>query len=306
MFQHDSGVPLVGEVEVHLRASDFVRHGHRSDPSYNGLVLHLVWEDDRGALAGSPTELPSGDFVVRVAVGPALDSSASRLRELVRLGPSGGEPCEAWAQRAPASEIRETVRAEGRRRLAERAWGAGRIVELNGWTSAWEELLIRALRASAGRRRESDGEHRALASKIANGLGGPALGRRSSGRPLERRPSVLIEALRQPGGPGRPRAVEIGWNAALPLLAAAASAYGDRELAAATAALVDTWPSPRPYGRTETLRRLIGPDRAPPDGRAVHGRGALYTQGMLHVQDLWCERGGCGVCPLSGADEASG
>ena len=234
--------------------------------------------------------------------------------------------------------------------LAERAWGAGRLVELNGWAGAWDELLIRALRASAGRRRESAGEQRGLAARINAALGGtsstardgpppagaasgdlaaadpasgdphasdPASGDlslsdpASGGRALaalerlarEARPSTLIEALRQPGGPGRARAVEIGWNAALPLLAAAAAAYGDRELAATTAALVDRWPAPRPYGRTEALARLTRPPGSP------QGGGMLRAQGLLHLQDLWCERGGCGVCPLSGAsggpDEAS-
>ena len=86
---------------------------------------------------------------------------------------------------------------------------------------------------------------------------------------------------------------EIGWNAVLPLLAATAAAYGDRELAANVADLVDAWPAPRPYGRTDALARLIRPGGAP------RGGGALYAQGLLHVQDLWCERGGCGVCPLS-------
>ena len=114
------------------------------------------------------------------------------------------------------------------------------------------------------------------------------------------RPSALIEALQQPGGPGRARATEIGWNAALPLLAAAAAADGDGDLAAATAALVDAWPAPRPYGRTEALRQLVANNAgAASSGR--RGGGALYAQGLLHVQDLWCERGGCGVCPLSGA-----
>ena len=184
-FQHDSGVPLVGDIEVHLRASDFVRHGHASDPAYGGLILHLVWEDDRpssdraggvpeGGAAGTPTPLPNGDFVLTVEVGPALEHSAAALRELIRLGPTGGEPCAAWAAETPAASALETVRAEGRRRLAERAWGAGRLVELLGWDGAWEELLIRAIRASVGRRRESEGEQRALAARINAAIGGPA------------------------------------------------------------------------------------------------------------------------------------
>ena len=248
--------------------------------------------------------LPSGDLVLTVAVGPVLGGVPSRLRELVRLGPSGGEPCGPWTAARPTPVVRDAVRAEGRRRLAERAWGAGQLVELNGWASAWEELLIRALRASAGRRRESDTEQRALAARINAGISGTP---RADQRPpagalpaLERlartrRPTALIEALRQPGGPGRTRAIEIGWNAALPLLIAAAAAYGDRELAANTAELVAAWPAPRPYGRTEALARLIRPDGA----TRLPGGGALYAQGLLHVQDLWCERGGCGVCPLS-------
>ena len=40
-------------------------------------------------------------------------------------------------------------------------------------------------------------------------------------------------------------------------------------------------------------------------GLAPPRAGALYAQGLLHLQDLWCTRGGCGACPLSpGGDDA--
>ena len=104
------------------------------------------------------------------------------------------------------------------------------------------------------------------------------------------RPRVLIAAFHVEGvGPGR--AAEVGWNAALPLLAAAAAAYDDAPLARATAELAERWPAPRPYGRTRALADLLGP---PP-----RGAGAQHAQGLLHLQDLWCERGGCGRCPAS-------
>ena len=83
----------------------------------------------------------------------------------------------------------------------------------------------------------------------------------------------------------------MAWNAALPLLMALAAAYGDLGLARATAALAGAWPTPRPYGRTRNLARLAGPPPA--------AAGALYAQGLLHLQDVWCARGGCGACPLS-------
>jgi hypothetical protein len=36
------GVPVSGDVELHLHAADWSAHGHASDPAYDGVVLHVV------------------------------------------------------------------------------------------------------------------------------------------------------------------------------------------------------------------------------------------------------------------------
>lgn len=289
-----AGVPVCGDVEVHLLASDFERHGHLADPAYANVLLHLVWQDDRPAdRRGGPQPLPRGGAAPTVAIGPLLGGRASRLRTLLARGPSGTEPCTTAATVLDRDRLVAMVRREGQRRLAERAWHAGALAVEHGWAGAWARLLDRALARSAGRHAEGPAARAELATGITVGLGTPV--ERGLARATES-PAALVAALRA-DGLGEARAAEVGWNAALPLLIALAAAYEDAELARATARLADAWPAPRPYGRTRALEGLLGANGATP--RA----GALWAQGLLHLQDLWCARGGCGACPLSNLGE---
>jgi hypothetical protein len=49
------GSTLEGPVELHVRASDFLRHGHIGDPHYRDTILHVVWENDT---ADPPAGIP--------------------------------------------------------------------------------------------------------------------------------------------------------------------------------------------------------------------------------------------------------
>jgi len=78
-----------GDVEVHVRASAFRLHGHGRDPAYDGVVLHLVWEDDED----EDTLLPCGRRVAVVALAPWFQSRRQELARLLKRPDAWREPC---------------------------------------------------------------------------------------------------------------------------------------------------------------------------------------------------------------------
>lgn len=40
------GITLVGNIEIHIKASHWVHHKHEQDAHYQQLILHIVWEND--------------------------------------------------------------------------------------------------------------------------------------------------------------------------------------------------------------------------------------------------------------------
>ena len=48
-----------GNVEIHVRSSDWWRHGHQSDNAYSNIILHVVYANDRQVYDASGKALPT-------------------------------------------------------------------------------------------------------------------------------------------------------------------------------------------------------------------------------------------------------
>lgn len=47
-----------GNVEIHLKSSDWYVHNHEKDPGYENVILHVVWEHDTEVFRSNNTEIP--------------------------------------------------------------------------------------------------------------------------------------------------------------------------------------------------------------------------------------------------------
>jgi len=62
------GIEWAGNIEVHIKASDFEVHQHNTDPAYNNLILHLVNENDRPVFNMRGEAVPTARMIFDTSV----------------------------------------------------------------------------------------------------------------------------------------------------------------------------------------------------------------------------------------------
>jgi hypothetical protein len=87
-------VKWAGSVEIHLRASDWLRHQHQHDPKYDQVILHVVWENDSPITRTDGSPIPTLALRGRVAVD-LLSSYQNLLHSPASL------PCAPFIKAVP-------------------------------------------------------------------------------------------------------------------------------------------------------------------------------------------------------------
>jgi hypothetical protein len=128
----------VGNVEIHINASDWKKHGHHSDPFYSTVVLHVVFADDMSIHLNQPGDLPV--FVM----SPYLhDTQWQRYQQWMQYGKE--IPCK---QQLPLVEpivwtgFRDALIVE---RLEQKSqWALRQLKQTRGdWNEVFYRLLAR-------------------------------------------------------------------------------------------------------------------------------------------------------------------
>src|SRR5215208_2289545 len=134
--------PRLGDVELHVAAPDFRRHGHAADPAYARVVLHVVFDS-----AGEPsTPLPGGGQAPVVALRPWADRRSAENRAWLESRTPWREPCHTAVDRLGTEPIRAVLHTGGERRLRQKADAFAEELA----SDAAEQVLYRAMCGALG------------------------------------------------------------------------------------------------------------------------------------------------------------
>jgi stage V sporulation protein SpoVS len=136
-----SGVPLRGDVELHVRSSSFRTHGHETDQAYANVILHVVFEDDTGA----DTPLPGGGSAPVVALAPWVARRAEELQRWIERPLLWREPCHDAVMLLGAGGVGAALEAEGDRRFDAHSARIAATVRAVGQEQALYEGLLEAM-----------------------------------------------------------------------------------------------------------------------------------------------------------------
>ena len=138
-----------GNVEVHLRSSDWYLHKHNEDRAYDNVILHVVWEDDRPVYNQVGQPLPT--LVLSEYVEEDL---LDRYRKLLDRSKRRFINCEEYTDEISIFLILPWMEHLFRERLEQKTQQLSSM--LADFNNDWEKLLFTALLKNFGQRVNSD------------------------------------------------------------------------------------------------------------------------------------------------------
>ena len=110
---------LRGAVELHLRASDWIRHGHQHDQAYGSVMLHAVAENDLTSDVCGPDGMPIATVLLSDFLTKPLEELALGVFTTA-LGALGSRTCLPTLAGGRTDAVRDVLRRAGWQRMAAR------------------------------------------------------------------------------------------------------------------------------------------------------------------------------------------
>ncbi len=149
-----------GNVEIHVKASDWYRHGHDSDPAYDTVLLHVVGIHDRKVTDRQGKTIPATQVTIP-------QSTCLTYAEL--LADRKGVRCQTRLREIPQLELTSWIETLAIERLQMKASRVVAILEQTG--GDWERALFITLARGLGFSLNSEPMEQLARSVESNHLG---------------------------------------------------------------------------------------------------------------------------------------
>lgn len=133
------GQMWAGNVEIHVKASDWMRHGHHNDHAYDSVILHVVEKDD------AEVRLSDGRTVPQVVL-PAAADFHHKYMEMVH-NPASELPCAQYLPSMPSIYMADWIGSLAYERLYAKVDHINELLERfsGSWADTAYVILARAL-----------------------------------------------------------------------------------------------------------------------------------------------------------------
>ena len=138
----------VGNVEIHLKSSDWYSHHHENDPNYDAVILHVVWEHDIDVFMKNEKPLPT--LELKGSVEQSLLEKYSGLTDYSNYW----IPCEKQLHKVDAFSINNWLE----RLCIERLERKSILIDslLRQYKNDWEYVLFLLLSKNFGLNKNGD------------------------------------------------------------------------------------------------------------------------------------------------------
>ena len=133
------GQTWVGNIEIHVRASDWRRHHHDEDPAYDSVILHVVEKDD------APVYRRSGERIPQLVLETSVNFQ-ERLRTL--LESRTDLPCASTLSQMSELQVTEWLDRMAMERLQCKSGRTQELLEL--YHGSWEDVCYVTLSRNLG------------------------------------------------------------------------------------------------------------------------------------------------------------
>lgn len=130
-----------GDIEIHVKASDWFRHGHHTDPAYSSVILHVVDRDD------APVHRANGEIIPQLVL-PCSPQFGEHYRLLTDRAPGPVLACRDTVSHIPSLYLTDWLSALALERLHEKA---DRITALLArYAGDWDQTAFVTLARALG------------------------------------------------------------------------------------------------------------------------------------------------------------